>query len=108
MADPEVIRTVRRYLSVLRQHGIPATGAILYGSHARGSAHPDSDIDVLVVSPAFDLDRWSRDEELWRLTLKADVRIEPVPVGQRQLLEDQTSPLLEIARREGIRIDGDA
>ena len=106
MVDPEVIRTVRRYLSVLRQHDIPTTGAVLYGSHARGTARPDSDIDVLVVSPAFDSDRWSRDRELWRLTLKVDARIEPIPVGQRQFLEDQTSPLVEIARREGIAIDG--
>jgi len=92
---------------VLRQHNIPATGLVVYGSHVRGTARPDSDIDVLVVSPAFDSDRWSLDRELWRLTLKVDTRIEPVPVGQRQLLEDRASPLLEIARREGITIDAD-
>lgn len=107
MVDPEIIRTVRRYLSVLREHNIPATGAVVYGSHVRGTARLDSDIDVLVVSPAFDSDRWSCDQELWRLTLKVDTRIEPVPVGQRQLLEDQASPILEIARREGVAIDVD-
>jgi predicted nucleotidyltransferase len=106
MVNPEVIRIVRRYLSVLRQHDIPATGVVVYGSHAKGTARPDSDIDVLVISPAFDLDRWSWDQELWRLTLKVDPRIEPIPVGQRQLLEDQTSPIVEMARREGISIDG--
>ena len=107
VVDPEVIRTVRRYLSVLREHKIPATRAVLYGSHARGTARPDSDIDVLVVSPAFDLDRWSHDVDLWRLTLKVDARIEPVPVGQVQLLEDRASPIVEMARREGLTIDGD-
>lgn len=107
MVNPEVIRIVRRYLSVLRQHNIPATGAVVYGSHAKGTARPDSDIDLLVVSPAFDSDRWSCDQELWRLTLKVDARIEPIPVGQRQLLEDRTSPIVEIARREGFAIDGD-
>lgn len=107
MVDPEIIRTVRRYLSVLREHNIPATRAVLYGSHARGTARPDSDIDVLVVSPAFDADRWSHDVDLWRLTLKVDARIEPVPVGQVQLLEDRASPIVEMARREGLTIDGD-
>jgi len=107
MVAPEVIRTVRRYLSVLRQHNIPATSAVVYGSHARGTARPDSDIDVLVVSPAFDSDRWSLDQQLWRLTLKVDPRIEPVPVGQQQFREDRTSPIVEIARREGVAIDGD-
>lgn len=107
MVDPAVIRIVRRYLSVLRQHNIPATGAVVYGSHARGTAHPDSDIDVLVVSPAFDSDRWCHDQELWRLTLEVDARIEPIPVGQRQLVEDRTSPIVEIARREGVPIDGE-
>ena len=107
MVDPAVIRTVRRYLAVLREHEVPATRAILYGSHARGTARPDSDIDVLVVAPAFDRDRWSPDVELWRLTLNVDARIEPVPVGQQQFLEDQTSPIVEMARREGIAINGD-
>ena len=107
MVDPAVIRTVRRYLAVLREHTVPATRAILYGSHARGTARPDSDIDVLVVAPAFDRDRWSHDVDLWRLTLNVDARIEPVPVGQQQFLEDQTSPIVQMARREGIGIDGD-
>ncbi|MEK7879609.1 MAG: universal stress protein, partial [candidate division NC10 bacterium] len=80
---------------------------LLGGSVVDRLIHNPLGIDVLVVSPAFDSDRWSRDQELWRLTLEVDPRIEPVPVGQRQLLEDRTSPIVEIARREGIEIDGD-
>jgi hypothetical protein len=38
---------------------------------------------------------------LWRMTVTTDSRIEPIAVGERQWLEDDTSPIVEIARREG-------
>ena len=54
MVDPEVIVLVRRYLDVLAEHGIQAEKAILFGSQARGTARPDSDIDILVLAEEFD------------------------------------------------------
>ena len=38
---------------------------------------------------------------LWRVAARTDSRIEPIPCGERQWLEDQSSALIEIARREG-------
>ena len=104
MADSEVVEAVREYLTVLNKHGIPADRAILFGSRARGTGDEDSDIDILVVSSRFDEDRWAYESDLWRWTLEADHRIEPIPVGERQFLEDGASPIIEVARREGIEI----
>ncbi len=38
---------------------------------------------------------------LWRMAARTDSRIEPIPVGQRQFEEDDSSAIIEIARREG-------
>jgi hypothetical protein len=38
---------------------------------------------------------------LWRLAARTDNRIEPIPCGERQWLEDDASAIIEIARREG-------
>ena len=107
MAKRAVINKVRKYLNILQENGFLITGGIIYGSYARGEETPDSDIDVLVLSPLFDKDRRARVGELWSLTRKADIRIEPVPVGEKRFQTDNVSPLLTIARQEGIflRVD---
>jgi len=43
-------------------------------------------------------------ETLWRATLAADVRIEPIACGEREWETDDSRPILEIARQEGIVI----
>lgn len=102
MVDPAVVKIVQRYLLALRRAGQRAQQAILFGSYARGEAQPDSDIDVLVVAPAFDgpYDR-ARVDLLWTLRAYTDSRIEPLAVGERQWREDAASPIIEVARREG-------
>jgi len=37
----------------------------------------------------------------WRVAARTDSRIEPIPCGVRQWIEDQSSAIIEIARREG-------
>ena len=75
---------------------------VIFGSYASG--HPDqwSDIDLVVVSAAFD-GTFSRDaiNSLWRVAARTDSRIEPIPCGERQWVEDEATPIIEIARREG-------
>lgn len=104
MPDSEIVETVQNYLALLNEHGIPTERAILFGSWARGAGDADSDIDILVVSSQFDEDRWEYEADLWRWTLEVDPRIEPIPVGERQFAEDGVSPIIEMARREGIEI----
>ena len=55
--------TIARAVSVLLQHAAPGSKVILFGSHARGEAGPDSDVDFLVVEPRVT----SRREEMVRL-----------------------------------------
>ena len=75
---------------------------VIFGSQARGNATKWSDIDLLVVSPEFDMSRDRKKiDGLWHITARTDSRIEPIACGEKQWMEDDSSAIIEIARREG-------
>ena len=101
VAEP-IVRSIQRYLQVVSEQGIPVRYGIVFGSQVTGRADVWSDIDLLVVSPKYDLPRKREDVNvLWRIAARTDSRIEPIPVGERQYEEDDSSAIIEIARREG-------
>jgi len=103
MAEDTVIAAVKRYLAALPSEGIHPHRAVLFGSCARNAEHEYSDIDVVVIAPEFDKPREiGLIHALWRATLLADNRIEPIRCGEREWETDEGRPILEIARREGI------
>ena len=102
MANKSVVKTVQKYLHYLTEQGIPVSFGVLYGSYAKGKAHQWSDIDLLVVSPRYDEIRTNDDyERLWVFAGRTDSRIEPTPVGEKQFQLDDSSLIIDIARREG-------
>jgi len=105
MLPAGVAAAVGRYREALRARFGVRPRAVLFGSHARGSARPDSDIDLLVVSPAFDADRFGAEPLLWRLARRVDSRIEPVPVGEAEFTGESRSPLVDAAKREGCLVE---
>lgn len=105
MVDASIAGTIRRYLQELSHQGLKVDFAVVYGSQATGGFHALSDIDVLVVSPEFDEKRSREDINLlWRVAARTDSRIEPVAVGVQQYEEDDTSAIVEVARREGQKV----
>jgi predicted nucleotidyltransferase len=98
---------VRQYLRALAEVGIHAQCAVLFGSHAKGTADQWSDIDLVVIAP--ELEPPTNRElvnKLWELRATTDSRVEPIPCGQREWETDQSRPILEIARREGVVVAG--
>jgi len=79
-----IIDIVSRYADALRET-ISLEGVYLFGSYARGDATPESDIDVLVVSPDFSDDVIANQMLLLRSRRKIDLRIEPHPVKAGEL-----------------------
>ena len=101
VAEP-IVRSIKHYLQVVSEQGIPVRYGVVFGSQVTGRADVWSDIDLLVVSPRYDLPRKREDVNvLWRIAARTDSRIEPIPVGERQYQEDDSSAIIEIARREG-------
>lgn len=105
MVNDEIVRALQRYARAVARHGVPVRFIVVFGSWVKGRADEWSDIDVVVVSPQFDGARsWDDVFLLWRVAAETDTRIEPVACGERQWTEDDSSAIIEIARREGQRI----
>jgi predicted nucleotidyltransferase len=105
MVDETVRRRIARFVAAAAELGIPISRVVVYGSVARGTADEWSDIDLIVISPVFDLpDAGKKIDLLWQATTATNGYIEPVACGERRWEEDDGSPIIEIARREGIEI----
>ncbi len=62
----------------------PVRRILLYGSRARGTAGPASDIDIAIVFEREPDDVLSTEAELYRLGWAIDLRIEPVLVSDTE------------------------
>ncbi|HLF73194.1 MAG TPA: nucleotidyltransferase domain-containing protein [Anaerolineales bacterium] len=101
MVAQDVVGVIQNYLRTVAKKGIPVRYGVLFGSYAKGKEHEWSDIDLLVVSPLYDKKRtYKQASKLWRIAAQTDSRIEPIPVGERQYHEDDSSVIIEVARRE--------
>ena len=71
----------------------------LYGSYSKGTAHPDSDIDVAIVVPKISKDWFSVVPPLWTKARKISSLIEPVIMET-----NEHSPLYDDVIKTGISI----
>ena len=102
MVEESIVKSVKVYLRAVTDRGVPVKAGVVFGSQATGKTHEWSDIDLIVLSPRFDEERNHDDIDLlWRVAARTDNRIEPIAVGVKQYEEDDSSAIIEIARREG-------
>jgi predicted nucleotidyltransferase len=105
MVSQSVDLVVRQYLQAAAQAGIHASRAVLFGSYANGTADQWSDIDLVVIAPELEPPaNHQLVDKLWELRATTDSRVEPIPCGEKEWETDQTRPILEIARREGVLV----
>ena len=80
----------------------PGARVILFGSHARGEAGPDSDVDLLVVEPRV-TDRFAEIVRLQRVLAPLRLPADVIVVSEDQVEEwgDVQSTMLHDALREG-------
>lgn len=106
MVNAEILKAVQGYIRALKDRGIDVRYVVVFGSQVVGQPDRWSDIDVVVVSPRYDTGiRFEDASLLWQVAAETDARIEPIPCGEKQWVEDDSSAVIEIARREGERIE---
>jgi hypothetical protein len=100
-ADP-AIAIIKRYIQELENNQIHISEAIIFGSHARRTAKPDSDIDVALISSVFTGDRFEDRRRIVPLRRKIDNRIEPIPFKPEDF--DNGGMLAEEIKKTGITV----
>ena len=105
MLDRSVVASVQSYLESIEREGVDSPVGVIFGSQATGGTHEWSDIDLVVVSPRFDSEYGCPEVDmLWRIAGRLDSRIEPIPCGEKEWEEDDSRAIVEIARREGVKV----
>jgi predicted nucleotidyltransferase len=74
--DPIVLNVAKRYLNVLRAHGVRFESAWLFGSVVKNRFESDSDIDIAVVMQDV-VEKFFKEVELMKYRREVDLRIEP-------------------------------
>lgn len=97
------INLINNYVILLKQKGISVSKVILFGSHAKGNAKPDSDIDVAVISAQFGRNNLKEMMLLRKLALEIDSHIEPLPFTPQDL-NDRYSTLSQEIKKYGVLI----
>jgi predicted nucleotidyltransferase len=104
MAKKQIIIILKKYISILKQEGINIDKAFLYGSYAKETETKESDIDLLIVSKQFDKNDDYLIGKIWALTKKINSKIEPYIIGLDRFKTDDTSPLIQLVKKEGLEI----
>jgi predicted nucleotidyltransferase len=94
MDKTEAVASVRKFADLVRR-SFDVKKVILFGSHAKGTAREDSDIDVAVVFEKIDGDYLDVITQLSRLRREIEYRIEPVAMEERN---DRSGFLREILK----------
>jgi len=100
MVKEEIINIVKQYLINLKAGGFKIQFAYIYGSYARNEATST----VLLVGDDFDTTDDIILSKPWLPRFRNDFRIEPVTVGTKRFHTDDVSPIVEIAKQEGFKI----
>ena len=117
-ASPPIDQRLQGMAAVIQQR-IPGAEVRLYscgeacgyGSRARGTAGPESDIDLLITAPDAWMEGHHRFEvlnELWEQLAQADVSLDLLLYSQRECEERRhwRSHVIGRAYREGRLLDG--
>ncbi|MDO8469229.1 MAG: nucleotidyltransferase domain-containing protein [Candidatus Peribacter sp.] len=103
MNRTEGIRVARRFKDLLIERGYPVRRVVLFGSVAKGTAKPDSDIDIAVITTPFHLSRIREGGDILLLSKDIDLKIETVTLHP----EDFDQPFFTLGReieRTGVEV----
>jgi predicted nucleotidyltransferase len=80
----------------------PVKKAILFGSYAKGNCHDWSDIDLALVSDAFEGERFRDRNKIRRIKLDISCDLEPLPYRPQDFTTDD--PFVQKIIETGMRV----
>lgn len=95
---------VAPFLDTVRKE-VPISAVYLFGSHAKGTARKDSDIDIAIISSSFGKDRFAENVRLQKHLWKSPFKNIDVVGYSPKDFEDQDSPLVAEILKSGVRIE---
>ena len=93
---------IKRFIDELEKNHIPIKEAILFGSYAKGNYHEWSDVDLALVSDAFEGDRFRDRNKIRRIKLKISCDLEPLPYRPEDFTTDD--PFVQKIIETGMRV----
>jgi predicted nucleotidyltransferase len=100
MDKVEALNIASKYIELLKEK-YTIKSAILFGSFAKGTQHPDSDIDIAIVLAHSD-DIIDTQIEFMKLRRKIDLRIEPHPFNDEDF--NLNNPVVDEILKDGINL----
>jgi predicted nucleotidyltransferase len=97
----EMARTLKM---LLQRHGFPVRDVLLFGSVARGSPHPWSDIDIAVVHDPFGTSRAEELRAMCRAEEGTELQNIEVLYFHPDDLGDKYSTIAQEVKRHGISV----
>ncbi|MCD5411241.1 nucleotidyltransferase domain-containing protein [Thermodesulfovibrionales bacterium] len=98
----KVKNIIDQFLKELAKNNIGIEQAILFGSYAQGTFNDWSDIDLAIVSKAFEGERFKDRDKIRRIKLKVSCDLEPIPYKPEEFNID--NPFVKRILETGIKI----
>lgn len=96
-------KLIQDYINELEINNFPIVKAFLFGSFAKGTNDEWSDIDVALVSPAFEGSRFLDKQKIRKIKAKVSFSISPYPFRPEDF--DEINLFGKEILQTGIRID---
>jgi len=103
MTPQAITNIIHQYINTVKKSGIDVKGAYLFGSAAKGSMHPGSDIDLCIISSSFGHDRQQERVSLMNLRDDASDIIEPHPYSPTDF-NNPFDPLSSEIKKTGVQV----
>ena len=98
----KIQRIIKQCLLSLKENGFQIQDAILFGSYARGEATQNSDIDLALVSDAFEGVRFIDRNKIRKLTIAISTDLEVLPFNPKDFTPE--NPFVKEILETGIRV----
>lgn len=93
---------INKFIKNLEDNNIKVEKAFLFGSYAQGTFNELSDIDLAVVSKAFNGERFGDRDKIRRIKLNVSCDLEPIPYNPDDF--NSNDPFVRRIIRTGIRV----